>query len=165
MLMGRHILLAGALGLLSACAETVTEAAPILAGQGLFVSEITVDTDAVTPDMTGDLLTAAQVGSDLQTRLAVQMGLQSDPAGTPVSVAVVVTDVSLITALEGAIPGAKSRISGTVSVADADPVVVVGVSERFRVPGVLGVITAPDRQTDYDETASGFAKEITDAVF
>lgn len=161
----RHIMVAGLLALLSACSTSSNAPDTDVTDKTLNVIGVSVDASAITEDMLGGAIALSAFEGDLESRIAPLLAERSTEAGVPVSVAVTVTEVSLISILEGALPGVKSDIKGQVAVTDQPTLAITGVSERFRVPGVIGIVTSPSREKDYNETADGFAATIADAVF
>ena len=160
----RHILAAGLFALLAGCSsQSGTDVAQ--PDKALDVTEITVDASAITEDMLGGAIPLGAFEGDLVARLTPLLAERSREDGRPVSVAVEVTEVKLISILAGAVPGLKSDIEGQVAVTGAPTLAIRGISDRFRVPGVLGIVTSPSREKDYNETADGFARTIADAVF
>jgi len=161
----RHIMVAGLLALLSACSTSSNAPDADVADKALNVIGVSVDASAITEDMLGGAIALTAFEGDLEARIVPLLAEQSLESGMPVSVAITVTEVSLISILQGAVPGAKSDIKGQVAVTDQPTLAITGVSDRFRVPGVIGIVTSPNREKDYNETADGFAATIAEAVF
>ncbi len=162
----RHILGAGLIALLAACAPSANDEVLDRAAQlPLNVTAVSIDTSAITQEMLGEALALSELEADLENRIEPRLAARSSEAGEEIMVLVTLTDVTLISQIAGAVPGLKSRIEGNVTTTSAGAQAVNGSSGRVRVPGVLGIVTAPDRATDYSETANGFATAIADAVF
>ncbi|MDA8585859.1 hypothetical protein N9L47_06245 [Rhodobacteraceae bacterium] len=166
MFVRRKFFAVGLVALLAACAPPADDGVVDRAQQLPFdVTEVTIDTSAVTQEMLGDALSLSDLEADLRGRIAPKLAARSTEGGDEIMVNVQVTEVKLISLIAGAVPGLKSRIDGTVTTTSVGAQAVDGRSGRVRVPGVLGIVTAPDRATDYNETANGFATAIADAVF
>ena len=163
---GRRAVIAGLVAALAACAPPAEDGVVDRAAQLPFnVTDVSVDVRAITQEMLGDALALSDLEADLEGRIAPRLATRSSEDGEEIRVLVRVTDVTLISQIAGAVPGLKSQIEGNVTTTSAGAQAVNGTSGRVRVPGVLGIVTAPDRATDYSETANGFATAIADAVF
>lgn len=105
-----------------------------------------------------------EIGADVTE--ALESALAPDPSGD-VTVSVSLRGVELISRVEAAIPGAASRITGVVSAESAEtgaeflaPVEITAGASAVSLPGVAGVVTAPDLEDDYEATVSGFASQV-----
>ena len=166
--MHRRIFLLGALtATLAACeAEPLVDqaqAATIVPGN------IVVDTSAISGIEGRELVVApAQINADLTGALKTAL---KRPGAPNADVYVTVKKVQLVS--RGAsVAFAQSNIQAVLQVRNraggADiiaPTEITGLSEQFRLGGVIGVVTAPTAEQDYQQTIRGFAASVGDRLF
>ncbi len=174
MLALRHIPAILAMAAIAGCVQQPLETVNV--DGGLNVTEVTI---AVAGDAASSqtVVTGRQAGiqsgqfrSDLDAELTSVLGQASDPAGTPVTVEVTVTEVYLAPPVERVVAG-TSYIRGAVQVTDQQGRIVVrptsvrGNTENIRLAGAFGLATTRSVQADYRGTLRGFAKTVRDALF
>lgn len=162
----RAALLAGlSLVLLSGCVQPLVDAET---QQKLVVGKVTVDVSAIQPIGGGReiTLTRQQIERDLTRALSAQM-IRPGQGRPNARVAVKVDEIWLVSRGQSFITGGKSTIRGTITVTDLasgkqilPQTEVFGMNEGFRLNGVIGALTAPEPQKDYEGTVEGFAHQV-----
>jgi hypothetical protein len=165
----RNFLAAGALTLLAACS------APTLVDESVsanwWVRDVFVDTSELSGVSGRSLAVASdQVGSDVDRALRQQ--LRGLSRAQPVNVEVKIESVRLVSPGQSLLVGGLSTISGTVRVIDARSGEVLlptskisGSAQGYAPGGIIGALSRPSPEKDYQNTVAGFAVNTRKLLF
>ena len=166
-MLNRRFALLGLAALCVAACDAPDAASP--EASNLIVRNITVDTSKITGVEGREIVVApAQISKDLLSALRTSLA----KAGTGnADIIVQVQQVELVS--RGAsVAFLQSNIKAILTVRDAStgqdivpPTAITGFSEQFRLGGVVGVVTAPSAEQDYQQTLRGFANTVRDRVY
>lgn len=140
--------------------------------KSLVVRNITVDASAIKPVMGGREITLTRSGieRDLKAALTAEMIRPGQGKGNA-DVVVRVDEIYLVSRGQSFALGGNSAMTGTLTVTEAgsgkvilDAVRVGGMNENLRLGGVLGALTAPAPEKDYQDTLRGFARMNADRL-
>jgi len=159
----RSILMMSLFVVLSACAQ------PVLVSEAqsrtLVVGEIDIDMSQF-QGVTGRefKLSPAQVEADVRQALRAVL---ARPGKANADLTLVLDRVRLVSPGQAFALGGQSVITGTLSVvaranntAIVPPTEVSGISEQVRLGGVVGAVTSPSADKDYQQTLRGFAASV-----
>lgn len=151
------------LSALSACVQPLVDET---VQQSLTVRTITVDASAIKPIAGGReiTLTRSQIEADLKAALTAEMVKPGQGAGNA-DVLVKVEEIWLVSRGQSFAMGGNSTMTGTLTVTEPATGRVIlaetkvgGMNETLRMGGIIGVLTAPSADKDYQQTLLGFAR-------
>lgn len=165
----RFLLLFGLLTFLSACAEPLLEAD---VAQQIVPRTISVDVSKI-EGVSGraDEITVApsKIQSDLTANLERTLARPGRPNA---DIALSVTKVRLVSPGQAFLLGGTSYIEGILQVTDSRsgavllaPTEVFGISEQLRLGGIVGAVTTPAADKDYQQTIRGFSAAIQERLY
>ncbi len=168
----RHIASGFAMAALAGCAtpsiRTVGDTA------ALKIAAVSVDTSKMTFAVEGRKsdVSKEQLQADLEAAVSQSLAAKSDPAGIPVKVEIVMSQLRLAPPLERVVAGTSSA-TGQVTVTEigqprrviVPPTEVVGNTNNFRAVALIGLATTASVEKDYQGTLAGFADTIRKALF
>ncbi len=159
----RSLILMSLFFVLSACAQ------PVLVSEAqsraLVVGTIDIDMSRF-QGVTGRefKLSPAQVEADVRKALRAVL---ARPGNANADIKLVLDRVRLVSPGQAFAVGGQSSITGTLSVvgranntAIVPPTEVSGISEQVRLGGVIGAVTSPTADKDYQQTLRGFAASV-----
>ncbi|MCL6285498.1 hypothetical protein M3P21_18365 [Ruegeria sp. 2012CJ41-6] len=165
-MMIRRAFLISALAALAACADPASKASqkPL----PFEVREVTLDTTNLKVEHFADVekfeRSPQQVKSDVTK--ALQTALEASPSGD-VDVTVALTKLYLISAVEAAVPGLDSNVTGTIKAVNTntgetvvEPFEFTAGAPDFHGAGLVGIVLAPGLDKDYTDTITGFAYAV-----
>ena len=165
----RAVLLAGLATILTGCVQTVV--APDRAA-GLSIRNVTVELDALgTYNVRGLPISRQQFAADLADSIDTALGPRRSRAGNT-DLVVSVTRVLIKGPEMSLIAGGQSFIDARVTLRNASdgsvisgPKVFSGLSQKTRLGGVIGALSAPSAAQDYRDTVAGFCRMLNAAIF
>ena len=154
---------------LTACTQTLMEPA---VAQGVTVRRISVLTDNVTHFSVRELAIDRQrFAADLTAAVRSAIGARARGDGNA-ELIINVNRVWLKSPGESFLLGGPSFVDAEVTVRNvadgtviAGPTTFSGISSQTRMGGIVGALSAPSAQDDYDHTLQGFATMINEALF
>lgn len=151
-----------ALATLTACAPPLWDATT---AAKVVLRSVEVDTAGI-KDIKGRMYSVPPQTIDADLTAALQTKLNVQTAGNA-DVTVVITSVRLVSRVQTFALGGASAIDGVVRVTDVAtgrlilaPTHVKAISQRPRLRGMIGAVTAPTAAHDYQQTIAGFAANV-----
>lgn len=150
--------------------ETSTTTPEQTIAPAIIANSVKVDVSRFTGIEGRDLaLSPEAVAQDVTA--ALSRALSGGTAAGNADVTLQLTSVRLTSPVSAAAFGGPSRISGILTVTDAEdgsvifgPETVDGSSKTVRIPGAIGVVTSPSAENDYRQTVDGFAASVADLL-
>ena len=173
----RAFLILAAGGLVAACSEQKAIVSRSIASQ-ITITDVQLDMSNIPLNSKGNVRTGRQIvltrerlGKDIDVLVTRAVAARDFNGPVKATLKIVPSSIMLVSPGQAWAVGGRSNIEGIVSLTSASgqqllaPTTIKGFSETFRASGLIGAMTSPEADQDYQQTVNGFAQNAMRKLF
>ena len=146
-----------------------TQQLPPDVAQDIYLAETRIDTSKLGSETGGRKVPVSQLKAALEREVRLRI---KNRGNRTVRLDIDVTSANIVTAGQSILVGGSSHVTATVSVVDYNtgevlmaPTQVRGTGGGYAPGGIIGALALPDRNTDVQNIAKGFAENLNIVLF